>query len=147
MQFVASEYVRLGWAMQLHFGCKRDNNRAMFAKLGPDTGYDSISNYTPADQLADSSLHPGEERPAQDHPVQPEPGRQHHDRHRDGVLPGGSRRRQAPERLRLVVQRQRSGMRDQMTSLANNGVFGNFVGMLTDSRSSCPTRVTSISVA
>ena len=53
MQFVASEYVRLGWAMQLHFGCKRDNNRAMFAKLGSDTGYDSISNYTPADQLAD----------------------------------------------------------------------------------------------
>ena len=53
MQFVASEYVRLGWAMQLHFGCKRDNNRAMFAKLGPDTGYDCISNYTPADQLAD----------------------------------------------------------------------------------------------
>ena len=28
-----------------------------------------------------------------------------------------------------------AGMRDQMTSLANNGVFGNFVGMLTDFRS------------
>ncbi|HAX63943.1 MAG TPA: glucuronate isomerase, partial [Collinsella aerofaciens] len=53
MQFVAGEYVRLGWVMQLHFGCKRDNNRAMFAKLGPDTGYDCISNYTPSDQLAD----------------------------------------------------------------------------------------------
>lgn len=25
----------------------------MFAKLGPDTGYDCISNYTPSDQLAD----------------------------------------------------------------------------------------------
>lgn len=31
MQFVASEYVRLDWAMQLHFGCKRDINRAMSA--------------------------------------------------------------------------------------------------------------------
>lgn len=27
------------------------------------------------------------------------------------------------------------GMRDQMTTLANEGVFGNFIGMLTDSRS------------
>ena len=30
MQFVAGEYVRLGWAMQLHFGCKRDNNMEIF---------------------------------------------------------------------------------------------------------------------
>ena len=40
MAFLAGEYHRLGWAMQLHYGCRRDNNGPMFRKLGPDTGYD-----------------------------------------------------------------------------------------------------------
>ena len=49
--YLAREYTRRGWAMQLYFGCLRNNNRAMFDRLGPDTGYDSIANGTPADQL------------------------------------------------------------------------------------------------
>lgn len=39
--------------MQLHYGCKRDNNTKMFEKLGPDTGFDCISNEAPGSQLAD----------------------------------------------------------------------------------------------
>ncbi len=136
MQFVASEYVRLGWAMQLHFGCKRDNNRAMFAKLGPDTGYDCISNYTPADQLADFlgsiqeksglpktilySLNPSDNWMIdtvmacfQEAPVA-------------GKIQNGSA---------WWFNDNEVGMRDQITALANEGVLGNFVGMLTDSRS------------
>ena len=35
--FLGREYHRLGWAMQLHFSCKRDNNTRMFRQLGPDT--------------------------------------------------------------------------------------------------------------
>ncbi|HAM30203.1 MAG TPA: hypothetical protein DCP49_02115, partial [Erysipelotrichaceae bacterium] len=35
------------------YGCKRDNNTVMFDKLGPDTGYDCISNEAPGSQLAD----------------------------------------------------------------------------------------------
>ena len=50
--FLGREYHRLNWVMQLHFGCKRNNNTAMFNKLGPDTGFVSISGYAPADQLA-----------------------------------------------------------------------------------------------
>ena len=38
MLFAGREYSRLGWAMQLHYGCKRDNNSPMYQKLGPDTG-------------------------------------------------------------------------------------------------------------
>ena len=53
MTFLGKAYHRLGWAMQLHYGCKRDNNQFMFEKLGPDTGYDCINNYAPADQLSD----------------------------------------------------------------------------------------------
>ena len=44
MAFLAGEYHRLGWVMQLHYGCRRDNNGPMFRKLGPDTGYDCVDN-------------------------------------------------------------------------------------------------------
>ncbi len=136
MQFVAGEYVRLGWTMQLHFGCRRDNNRRMFEKLGPDTGYDCVSNFSPADQLAgflDSiqrtsglpktilySLNPADNIVIdtvmgcfQEAPVA-------------GKLQNGSA---------WWFNDSELGMRDQLTTLANQGVLGNFVGMLTDSRS------------
>ena len=48
MLFIAKEYNRMGWIMQLHYGCKRDNNAMMFEKLGPDTGFDCINNYAQA---------------------------------------------------------------------------------------------------
>ena len=53
MLFVAREYNRMGWIMQLHYGCKRDNNAYMFEQLGPDTGFDCINNYAPSAQMAD----------------------------------------------------------------------------------------------
>ena len=40
MLFVGTEYTKRNWVMQLHYGCKRDNNTPMFDRLGPDTGYD-----------------------------------------------------------------------------------------------------------
>lgn len=39
--------------MQIHYGCKRDNNAFMYKQLGPDTGYDCINNYAPSAQTAD----------------------------------------------------------------------------------------------
>ena len=53
MLFVAKEYTKRNWVMQLHYGCKRDNNAYMFDKLGADTGYDCINNYAPSAQMAD----------------------------------------------------------------------------------------------
>ena len=44
MLFLGAEYARRGWVMQLHFAAQRNNNPSMFEKLGPDTGYDSMSN-------------------------------------------------------------------------------------------------------
>ncbi|MBQ6120613.1 MAG: glucuronate isomerase, partial [Clostridia bacterium] len=44
MLFLAGEYKRLGWVMQLHYGCRRDNNGPMFRKMGPDTGFDCVDN-------------------------------------------------------------------------------------------------------
>ena len=52
MIFSAQEYKKYNWVMQLHFGCRRNNNNTMFQKLGPDTGFDCISDFTPISQLA-----------------------------------------------------------------------------------------------
>ena len=38
MMFVARKYREMNWTMQLHYGCRRDNNLTQYASLGPDTG-------------------------------------------------------------------------------------------------------------
>ena len=59
MLFEGEEIAKRGWVMQLHFGCKRDNNTPKFEKLGPDTGYDTIDAYYPMGEMADflNALH------------------------------------------------------------------------------------------
>ncbi|MBO4515626.1 MAG: glucuronate isomerase, partial [Lachnospiraceae bacterium] len=53
MLFMGQEDAKRNWVMQLHYGCKRDNNTLRFEKLGPDTGFDCIGNNSPAADLAD----------------------------------------------------------------------------------------------
>ena len=62
---VGKEYAKRNWVMQLHYGCKRDNNTPMFNKLGPDTGYDCINNYAPSSEMADflNALNQSDELP------------------------------------------------------------------------------------
>ena len=50
---VGKEYNKRDWVMQLHYGCKRDNNVVRYKQLGPDTGYDCINNYAPSSEMAD----------------------------------------------------------------------------------------------
>ena len=47
---VGKEYNKRDWVMQLHYGCKRDNNVVRYKQLGPDTGYDCINNYAPSSE-------------------------------------------------------------------------------------------------
>ena len=136
MIFLGKEYHRLNWVMQLHYGCRRDNNRLMFAKLGPDTGYDCISNYAPAAQLADflNALASTDELPKTIlYSLNPAD---------DAVIGTVIGCFQGPETAGKIQQGSawwfndhKTGMIAQMTSLANLGTLGNFVGMLTDSRS------------
>lgn len=51
LTFLAGEYSRLGWTMQLHIGAMRNLNPAMYEKLGPDTGYDGIGDASIAQPL------------------------------------------------------------------------------------------------
>lgn len=136
MLFAALKYEELGWVMQLHYGCKRNNNSTMYAKLGPDTGYDCISNFAPAAQLTDFlnavnearnlprtvlySLNPGDDELI-------------------GSILGCFQNSDAIGKIQQGsawwFNDNKAGMMKQMTSLANLGLLGNFIGMLTDSRS------------
>ena len=41
-----------GWTQQFHYGAIRDNNGRMFRRLGPDTGFDSIGDFTVAKKMS-----------------------------------------------------------------------------------------------
>ena len=106
MLFVGTEYTKRNWVMQLHYGCKRDNNTPMFDRLGPDTGYDCINNYAPSSEMADflNFLNKSGNLPKNYH-LQLKPERQPGNRHDLRMLPGFHRCRKDPAGFRMVVQR------------------------------------------
>jgi glucuronate isomerase len=134
--FCAEEYHRVGWVMQLHYNCMRNNNARMFEKLGPDTGFDSIgpSNSAPALSKLLSYLDAQGKLPKTVlYSLDPS------DDAFIGTIIGAFQ----GEGVRGKIQHgsawwfndNKTGMIAQMTSLANLGILGNFIGMLTDSRS------------
>ena len=136
MQFVARAYHKKNWVMQIHYGCKRDNNALMYAKLGPDTGYDCINNYAPSAQTADflNSLIATDELPKTIlYSLNP------CDNEAIGTILGCFQGTEAAGKIQQGsawwFNDHKTGMIAQMTSLANLGLLSNFVGMLTDSRS------------
>lgn len=134
--FAGREYSRLNWAMQLHYGCKRDNNTLMFEKLGPDTGYDCINNYAPSAQMADflNALIRTNELPRTIiYSLNP------NDNQAIGTILGCFQDSTAVAKIQQGsawwFNDHKTGMTEQMISLANLGNLSGFVGMLTDSRS------------
>lgn len=130
------EYHRLDWAMQLHYGVKRDNNTAQYNKIGPDTGYDCIDNHTPSSQLVDflNALAVTDELPRTViyslNPI---------DNQAIGTIIGCFQDSTAVSKIQhgsaWWFNDNKTGMIEQMTALANLGNLSGFVGMLTDSRS------------
>ena len=49
--FCARRYSAMGWVMQIHYNCMRNPNSAMFARLGPDSGFDCMNNVNCAGSL------------------------------------------------------------------------------------------------
>lgn len=129
-------YHKKGWAMQIHYGVKRDNNESIFGKLGPDAGIDCISNYAPSAELADylNALAKTDEIPKTIlyslNPV---------DNAAIGSVIGCFQDSSAVAKIQhgsaWWFNDHKTGMTEQMISLANLGLLGNFIGMLTDSRS------------
>lgn len=129
-------YHKLGIAMQIHYSCLRNTNARMFQKLGPDAGFDAIAqNTTGANIFALlSALDETEQCPKTIlyslNPI---------DNAQLGTLIGSFQGSEIPGKIQhgsaWWFNDNKTGMEEQMISLANLGLLGNFIGMLTDSRS------------
>jgi len=125
-----------GWVQQYHYGAIRNNNSRLFAKLGPDTGFDSMGDFTVAqdmakfldrldssDQLAPTILY--NHNPTDNHVI--------------GTMIGNFQDGSRPGKMQFGsgwwFLDQKHGMEEQMEILSQLGLLSRFVGMLTDSRS------------
>lgn len=125
-----------GWTQQFHYGAIRDNNTRLFNKLGPDTGFDSIGDFTVAkamskffnrldtdNKLAKTIIY--NLNPRDNDLVATMIGN-----FQDGSVAGKIQFGSG-----WWFLDQKTGMEAQMNSLSNLGLLSRFVGMLTDSRS------------
>ncbi len=134
--FCAKQYNRLGWVMQLHYNCLRNPNSAMFAKLGPDHGFDCIGPDNGGAKLAKllDTLYAcnglprtviysldGNDNAFIDSLI--------------GSFQGAGVRGKIQHGSAWWFNDTLEGMRNQLKSLASLSILGNFIGMLTDSRS------------
>lgn len=124
------------WTQQFHYGAIRDNNSRLFKQLGPDTGFDSISNGADAKQmsqffnrldtqnkLAKSIIY--NLNPCDNELVATMIGN-----FQDGSVAG---KMQFGSGWWFLDQKD--GMEKQLNALSSLGLLSRFVGMLTDSRS------------
>jgi len=128
--------VEKGWVQQYHLGALRNNNTRMLSKLGPDTGWDSIGDFSQGralskfldrldrdDKLAKTILY--NLNPADNELFATMAGN-----FNDGSVRGKVQYGSA-----WWFLDQKDGMTKQINALSNMGLLSHFVGMLTDSRS------------
>lgn len=133
---IGQVYASRDWAMCLHIGAQRNNNRRMLASLGPDTGYDSISDMTASAGLAAllDALDVENKLPRTVlfclNPAMNEVLSTMIGNFQDGSVAGKIQFGPA-----WWFNDHKEGNLQQLISLANHGVLGTFVGMVTDSRS------------
>ena len=132
----AKHYTEIGWVMQIHFGCLRNNNKPSVALMGPDHGHDAVNAQSGVENLAPLlnafveagglpkmilySLNPNDNTAIATIMA---------------CFQGGGTAGKLQQGSAWWFNDHRPGMRRQLTDLACNGVLGQFVGMLTDSRS------------
>lgn len=127
---------KAGWTTQLHYNCIRNLNTKMFKALGPDTGYDAIGCADSAVGLAKlfDKLENADALPRCIlYSLNPR------DMEMLATVMGCFQK--GPDRGKIQLGAawwfldQKDGMRKQIEALSTLGCLGNFVGMLTDSRS------------
>ena len=134
--FCAGEYVRHGWVMQLHYNCLRNPNTKMFRSLGADTGFDCIGPNNGAQKLAKLLDRLNSEASLPKTIIY---SLDASDNSFIDTIIGAFQGTECCGKLQhgsaWWFNDNKQGMRDQLISLANLSLLGNFVGMLTDSRS------------
>lgn len=133
---LGEKYHQLQWAMEIHIGAMRNNNTAMFYKLGADTGFDSVGDDNVAYTLSRflDALNVKDALPKtilfnlnnKDNIVL-------------ATMLGNFQSDEAESKLQFGPAwwflDTMDGMTEQMKFLGNLGILGKFVGMETDSRS------------
>ncbi len=125
-----------GWVQQYHLGALRNNNSRMLQQLGPDTGWDSVGDFSQASALAkfldrldrDNKLAKTiiyNLNPADNELFATMIGN-FNDGAAVGKVQWGSS---------WWFLDQKDGMTKQINTLSNMGLLSRFIGMLTDSRS------------
>jgi glucuronate isomerase len=129
-------YHEKGWVQQFHLGAMRNNNSRIMREVGPDSGFDSIGDYSQAEslsrfldhldntnQLAKTILY--NLNPADNELFATMAGN-----FNDGSIAGKIQYGSG-----WWFLDQKDGMRKQLNALSNMGLIARFVGMVTDSRS------------
>jgi glucuronate isomerase len=129
-------YHKRGWTQQFHVGALRNTNARMLRQLGPDTGFDSIGDFSQgsamsgyfneldnSNQLAKTVIY--NLNPADNEMMAAMIGN-----YNDGSVKG---KMQFGSGWWFLDQKD--GMERQINSLSNIGLLSCFIGMLTDSRS------------
>ena len=136
MTALGREYAKKNWVMQLHYGVQRDLNKKVFNALGPDAGIDAINTYSSSIEMGQylNALAIDDSLPKTIiYSLNPA------DNATIGTVIGCFQDSSAVGKIQHGAawwfNDHKTGMMEQMTSLANLGLLGNFVGMLTDSRS------------
>jgi glucuronate isomerase len=129
-------YHKKGWTQQFHLGALRNNNHRMFHQLGPDTGFDSIGDFSQGMALARflSELDGSNQltktiiynlNPADNEVI--------------GTMIGnfndGSVKGKVQFGSGWWFLDQKDGMEKQLNALSNMSLLSCFIGMVTDSRS------------
>lgn len=134
--FCGRQYATRGWVQQWHYNCLRNPNSVMFQRIGPDTGFDMMNSIACAGamaQLMDELNKTGQLPKTIVYSLNSA------DNEMIDTLIGAFQGSEIPGKIQhgsgWWFNDTKSGMKAQMTSLANLGLLGNFVGMLTDSRS------------
>lgn len=136
MLFLARQYAKRGWVMQLHFAAVRNTNKRRFDALGADTGFDCMGNTLDAKALTQflNALDSTDELPKTVLYSLNE-----NDNQMLGTVLGCFQGAGVAGKLQhgsaWWFNDTKTGMEKQLISLANLSLLGNFIGMLTDSRS------------
>ncbi len=136
MADMAAEYQKRNWAMQLHYGVLRNVNSSIFQNCGSDAGVDCINNYASAKQFSEFFNHLNEKNqlpktivyslnPNDNAMIETVAGC-FQDASCIGKIQHGSA---------WWFNDNKKGIEEHLKSIAGLGLFGNFIGMLTDSRS------------
>jgi glucuronate isomerase len=127
---------KAGWTTQIHYNCIRNLNTKMFKKLGPDTGFDAIGCADSAVGLAKlfDRLERADALPRTIlYSLNPR------DNEMLATVMGCFQKGPDVGKIQLGSAwwflDQKDGMKKQIEALSALGCLGNFVGMLTDSRS------------